>query len=169
MSFIFGLQSATRNRVFFRFHLLAKWRLCNTLAVTSPDCHQVQITHVVNKCQGLRLHQCDRLTFLPKNFYSCRTLNTKNPRCLLSTNHKEIWMVTPKRTAWNESFSRQLLTKEVGGATAFSVLHPLKRLPIREGDIKSLHTSPRFQAAPVPLLLIILKPVQKLFAIIVGR
>ncbi|XP_014927826.1 metalloendopeptidase OMA1, mitochondrial isoform X1 [Acinonyx jubatus] len=169
MSFVYGLQSATRNCVFFRFHLLTNWRLCNTLAVTSPDCHQVQITHTVNKYQGLGVQQCDRLTFLPKNFYSYRTLNTKRPGCLLSVSHKEIWMVTPTCGARNDSFSRHLLIEEVAGASFLSVLRPLKCLRMRERDIRSFHTSPRFQAAPVPLLLIILKPVQKLFAIIVGR
>lgn len=162
MSFIYALPSATRNCVFFRFHLLTSWRLCNTLTVTSPDCHQVQIIHTVNKYQGLGVHQ-------PKNFYSYRTLNTKRPECLLNVSRKEIWMVTPKWTAWNDSLSRQLLRKEAVGAPALSVLCPLRCLPTGEGDIRSFHTSPRFQAAPVPLLLIILKPVQKLFAIIVGR
>ncbi|XP_077929207.1 metalloendopeptidase OMA1, mitochondrial isoform X2 [Halichoerus grypus] len=167
MNFIYGLQSPTRNCVFFRFHMLANWRKCNTLAVTSPDCHQVQINHIVNKYQGLGVNQCDRLTFLPENFYFCKTFSNKRPGCLLSTRCKEIGMVTPKCTVWNDSFSRQLLIKEVTGVPALSLLHPLNCL--HERDIRSFHTSPRFQAAPVPLLLIILKPVQKLFAIIVGR
>nr|XP_025727510.1 metalloendopeptidase OMA1, mitochondrial isoform X2 [Callorhinus ursinus] len=167
MNFIYGLQSATRNCVFFRFHVLASWRKCNTLAVTSPDCHQVQINHIVNKYQGPGVNQCDRLTFLPENFYFCKTFSKKRPGCLLSTRYKEIGMVTPKCSVWNDSFSRQLLIKEVTGVPALSLLHPLNCL--HERDIRSFHTSPRFQAAPVPLLLIILKPVQKLFAIIVGR
>ncbi|GAB5575124.1 metalloendopeptidase OMA1 [Prionailurus iriomotensis] len=78
-------------------------------------------------------------------------------------------MVTPTCGARNDSFSRQLLIEEVAGAPFLSVLRPLKCLRMRERDIRSFHTSPQFQAAPVPLLLIILKPVQKLFAIIVGR
>uniref|UniRef100_A0A673TCG1 Metalloendopeptidase OMA1, mitochondrial n=1 Tax=Suricata suricatta TaxID=37032 RepID=A0A673TCG1_SURSU len=169
MSFICGLQSATRNCVSFRFHSLTSWRLCPALAVTSPACRQGQSTHAVTRNQGLGVHQCDRLTSLPKNLYSYRTLNTKRPGCLLNVSRKEIWMVTPKCTAWKDSFSRYLLINEVAGAPALPVLDPLKCLPIRERDIRSFHTSPRCQAAPVPLLLIILKPVQKLFAIIVGR
>ncbi|NXX23401.1 OMA1 Metalloendopeptidase, partial [Podargus strigoides] len=35
--------------------------------------------------------------------------------------------------------------------------------------VRSFHTSPLFQAAPVPLFWIIVKPAQKLFAIILGR
>ncbi|XP_034874350.1 metalloendopeptidase OMA1, mitochondrial isoform X2 [Mirounga leonina] len=167
MNFIYGLQSPTRNCVFFRFHMLANWRKCNTLAVTSPDCLQGQINHIVNKYQGLGVNQCDRLTFLAEHFYFYKTFSNKRPGCLLSTRCKEIGMVTPKCTVWNDSFSRQLLIKEVTGVPALSLLHPLNCL--HERDIRSFHTSPRFQAAPVPLLLIILKPVQKLFAIIVGR
>ncbi|XP_047583231.1 metalloendopeptidase OMA1, mitochondrial isoform X3 [Lutra lutra] len=167
MNLIYGLQSATRNCVFFRFHLLAHWRKCNTRAVTSPDCHQVQINHIVNTYQGLGVNQYDRLTFLPENFSFSKTFSNERPGCLLSTRCKEIGMVTPKCTVWNDSLSRQLQIKEVTGVPALSLLHPLNCL--HERDIRSFHTSPQCQAAPVPLLLIILKPVQKLFAIIVGR
>ncbi|XP_015307188.3 metalloendopeptidase OMA1, mitochondrial isoform X2 [Macaca fascicularis] len=167
MSFICGLQSAARNHVFFRFNSLSNWRICNTLASTSQGCHQVQVNHIVNKYQGLGVNQCDRWTFLPGNFHFYRTFNNKRTGCLSSTKNKEIWMITSKRTVWNDSFSRQLLIKEVTAVPSLSVLHPLSPSPVRA--IRNFHTSPRFQAAPVPLLLMILKPVQKLFAIIVGR
>nr|XP_014996170.1 metalloendopeptidase OMA1, mitochondrial isoform X2 [Macaca mulatta]XP_028689108.1 metalloendopeptidase OMA1, mitochondrial isoform X2 [Macaca mulatta] len=167
MSFICGLQSAARNHVFFRFNSLSNWRKCNTLASTSQGCHQVQVNHIVNKYQGLGVNQCDRWTFLPGNFHFYRTFNNKRTGCLSSTKNKEIWMITSKRTVWNDSFSRQLLIKEVTAVPSLSVLHPLSPSPVRA--IRNFHTSPRFQAAPVPLLLMILKPVQKLFAIIVGR
>ncbi|XP_007976754.1 metalloendopeptidase OMA1, mitochondrial isoform X2 [Chlorocebus sabaeus] len=167
MSFICGLQSAARNHVFFRFNSLSNWRKCNTLASTSQGCHQVQVNHIVNKYQGLGVNQCDRWTFLPGNFHFYRTFNNKRTGCLSSTKNKEIWMITSKCTVWNDSFSRQLLIKEVTAVPSLSVLHPLSPSPVRA--IRNFHTSPRFQAAPVPLLLMILKPVQKLFAIIVGR
>nr|XP_024652802.1 metalloendopeptidase OMA1, mitochondrial isoform X2 [Macaca nemestrina] len=167
MSFICGLQSAARNHVFFRFNSLSNWRKCNTLASTSQGCHQVQVNHIVNKYQGLGVNQCDRWTFLPGNFHFYRTFNNKRTGCLSSTKNKEIWMITSKRTVWNDSFSRQLLIKEVTAVPSLSVLHPLSPSPVRA--IRNFHTSPRFQAAPVPLLLMILKPVQKLFAIILGR
>ncbi|XP_058991692.1 metalloendopeptidase OMA1, mitochondrial isoform X4 [Mustela lutreola] len=166
MNLIYGLQSTTRNCVFFRFRFLAHWRRSNTRAVTSSDCHQVQINHIVNKYQGLGVNQYDRLTFLPENFSFSKTFSNERPGCPLSMRYKEIGMVTPKCTVWNDS-SRQLQIKEVTGVPSLSLLHPLNCL--HERDIRSFHTSPQFQAAPVPLLLIILKPVQKLFAIIVGR
>nr|XP_019598102.1 PREDICTED: metalloendopeptidase OMA1, mitochondrial isoform X2 [Rhinolophus sinicus] len=167
MSFIYGLQSAARNCIFFRFNLLNNWRKCNTLAVTSLDCHQVQITRVVTKCQGLGVNQCDKLTSLPGIFHFYRTFNNKSTECLSNIKNKEIWMIAQKCTAWNGTFSRQQLTKEIGIVPALSVLRPLNYFPIR--DTRNFHTSPRFQAAPVPLLLVILKPVQKLLAIIIGR
>ncbi|XP_036767126.2 metalloendopeptidase OMA1, mitochondrial [Manis pentadactyla] len=167
MSFVCGWQAATRSCVFFRFNLLVNWRKCHTLAATSLDCHQVQINHIVNKYQGLGVYQCDRLTFLPENFHFYTTFCNKRSGCLLSTRSNEIWMITRKRTAWNDAFSRQLLIKEVAVNTALSVSRPLHCFPSR--DIRSFHASPRSQAAPVPLFLILLKPVQKLLAIIVGR
>lgn len=167
MSFVCGWQAATRSCVFFRFNLLVNWRKCHTLAATSLDCHQVQINHIVNKYQGLGVYQCDRLTFLPENFHFYTTFCNKRSGCLLSTRSNEIWMITRKRTAWNDAFSRQLLIKEVAVNTALSVSCPLHCFPSR--DIRSFHASPRSQAAPVPLFLILLKPVQKLLAIIVGR
>ncbi|XP_033080942.1 metalloendopeptidase OMA1, mitochondrial isoform X2 [Trachypithecus francoisi] len=167
MSFICGLQSAARNHVFFRFNSLSNWRKCNTLASTSQGCHQVQVNHIVNKYQGLGVDQCDRWTFLPGNFHFYRTFNNKRTGCLSSTKNKEIWMITSKCTARNDSFSRQLLIKEVTAVPNLSVLHSLSPSPVRA--IRNFHTSPRFQAAPVPLLLMILKPLQKLFAIIIGR
>ena len=167
MSFIYGLQSAARNCFFFRFSLLTSWRKCNIQAVTSRDFHQVKINHIENKSPGLGVNHIDRWTPLPENFLSYRTFNTKRKDCLLSTRSKEIGMISRKHTAWTDSFSRQLLMKDVPVVPAHSALHPLNCLPTR--DIRSFHTSPRRQAAPVPLLLMILKPVQKLLAIIVGR
>uniref|UniRef100_A0A8C3YJI8 Metalloendopeptidase OMA1, mitochondrial n=1 Tax=Catagonus wagneri TaxID=51154 RepID=A0A8C3YJI8_9CETA len=167
MSFICGLQSAVRNCVFLQFNLLTNWRKCSTLPVTLLDCHQVKINHIVNKSQGQRINRGDRLTFLPENFDFYRTFINKRTGCLLNTRSKESWMIPQKRTPWNDSFSRQLRMKDVLVVPTPSVFHLLNRLPTR--DIRGFHTSPRFQAAPVPLLLMILKPVQKLLAIIVGR
>ncbi|KAG8518940.1 Metalloendopeptidase OMA1, mitochondrial, partial [Galemys pyrenaicus] len=147
----------------FKFNALPKWKKCNTLGITAQGCHQVQINCIL-KNQDLGVNQCDRLTF-HGNFHCYRTFSNRGTGRLLSTKSKETWVTTRICTAWNDSLSRQLL-KEVAGVP-LSVLHPLNYFPVR--NIRSFHTSPRFQAAPVPLLLIILKPVQKLLAIIVGR
>ncbi|XP_077005624.1 metalloendopeptidase OMA1, mitochondrial isoform X3 [Tamandua tetradactyla] len=170
MSFICGVRFPTRNCIFLGFNSLANWRKYSTLAIPLQGCHQAQMNHTVNKYQGLTVKNCDRFTFLPGNFDFLRTSNNKRTGCLSDTKSKDIWMITHKCTAKlpvNDSFSRQLLMKEVVVLPLLSVWHPVKCFPTRH--IRSFHTSSRVQAAPVSLLLIILKPVQKLLAIIVGR
>ncbi|XP_004869668.1 metalloendopeptidase OMA1, mitochondrial isoform X1 [Heterocephalus glaber] len=163
MSFIYGLQS-TRNSFLFRFNLLGSWRKRNSLAVTSAGCHQFQNFYVVNKYQGLTsFTQCDRLTFLHGNFHFNRTLNNRRPGCLSSAKSRGIWVITHKCT----SFSRWVLTRESAVAPALAAWCPETYSPARSA--RNFHTSPRVQAAPVPLLLVLLKPLQKLLAIIVGR
>ncbi|XP_016043458.2 metalloendopeptidase OMA1, mitochondrial isoform X2 [Erinaceus europaeus] len=166
MNCVHRLQLATRNCM-FRFIALPNWRKCDTLAVTSPRCHPVGINHRVNKYQDLGVSQYDRLTFLPRHFHCCGTSSNKLTGCLSSTKSKEVWMTARRYTASNDVLSRQLLIKKVGAVPLLSPVPPLNCFPIR--DIRSFHTSARTQAAPIPLLLIILKPVQKLLAIIVGR
>ncbi|XP_003464099.1 metalloendopeptidase OMA1, mitochondrial isoform X1 [Cavia porcellus] len=162
MNFIYGLRSPTRNSSIFRFNPLDSWRKWNSWAVTSSCCHQSQSLHLANKYQGLTLfHQCERLTFLPGNFHFNR-----RPRFLSSDRWKDIRVVTHKCTLWNDSLPGWLLTKEGTVVPAFKAWCPLT-CSVRSA--RNFHTSSRVQAAPVPLLLVLLKPLQKLFAIIVGR
>ncbi|XP_005398549.1 PREDICTED: metalloendopeptidase OMA1, mitochondrial [Chinchilla lanigera] len=168
MSFIYGLLSTTRNSFVFRFNPLGSWRKWNSLAVTSAGCRQSQNLHLVNKCQGLTLFRpCDRLTFLPGNFHFNRTFYNRRPRFFSSAQCKDIQVVTHKCTSWNDSFPGWVLTKEGTVVPALAAWCPLPCFPIRSA--RNFHTSSRVQAAPVPLLLVLLKPLQKLFAIIVGR
>ncbi|XP_073936092.1 metalloendopeptidase OMA1, mitochondrial isoform X3 [Castor canadensis] len=167
MSFIYGLQFATRNYFLSQFNSLAIRRKWNLLAVTPVDCHQVQNLHVVIKYQGFKSVKHCNVTFLPKNFHSYRTYSNKTTDCLLRANSKEIWMNTHKCTWWNETFRRWVLIKEVAVIPTHVASCPLSYSLGKAA--RSIHTSPRVQAAPVPLWLIILKPVQKLLAIIVGR
>ncbi|XP_030769173.1 metalloendopeptidase OMA1, mitochondrial isoform X2 [Rhinopithecus roxellana] len=135
MSFICGLQSAARNHVFFRFNSLSNWRKCNTLASTTQGCHQVQVNHIVNKYQGLGVDQCDRWTFLPGNFHFYRTFNNKRTGCLSSTKNKEIWMITSKCTARNDSFSRRLLIKEVTAVPNLGIRKWWQALPPNKKEL----------------------------------
>uniref|UniRef100_A0A8C6EUW8 Metalloendopeptidase OMA1, mitochondrial n=1 Tax=Marmota marmota marmota TaxID=9994 RepID=A0A8C6EUW8_MARMA len=173
MSFIYGLQSATRNCFLSQFNSLTNWRKWNSPAVTLVGCCQVQNLQMIKKCQGLKsFSQCELSTFLPGNFHFCRTFSNRRIGYISSAQSKEIWMVTHKGTAWNDSFprwelKRWVLTKKVAVDPALGALCPLSCSSVRVG--RSFHTSSRVQTAPVPLFLIILKPVQKLLAIIVGR
>ncbi|XP_004642648.1 metalloendopeptidase OMA1, mitochondrial [Octodon degus] len=164
MSFIYGLLSTTRSSFVFRLNPLGNWKKWNSLAVTSACCHQSQRHHLVNRCQGLTLlHQCDRLTFAPADFHFDRTFYNRRPGFFSRAQCKDVQVVTHKCFFWSDSFPRWALTKE--GAVFLGC--PLMLSPLR--SVRNFHTSSRVQAAPVPLLLILLKPLQKLFAIIVGR
>ncbi|MBZ3880463.1 Metalloendopeptidase OMA1, mitochondrial [Sciurus carolinensis] len=168
MSFICGLRSATRNCFLSRFNSRDNWRKWNSPVVTLVGCCQVQNLQMLKKYQGLKsFSQCDRWTFLPGNFHFCRTLNNRRTGYLSSAKSKKIRMVTHTCSAWNDSFPRWVLTKEVAVDLTLGASSPLNCSSVRVG--RSFHTSSRVQAAPVPLFLIILKPVQKLLAIIVGR
>uniref|UniRef100_A0A8D2CLS3 Metalloendopeptidase OMA1, mitochondrial n=1 Tax=Sciurus vulgaris TaxID=55149 RepID=A0A8D2CLS3_SCIVU len=168
MSFIYGLRSATRNCFLSRFNSWDNWRKWNSPVVTLVGYCQVQNLQMLKKYQGLKsFSQCYMWTFLPGNFHFCRTLNNRRTGYLSSAKSKKIRMVTHTCSAWNDSFPRWMLTKEVAVDLTLGASSPLNCSSVRVG--RSFHTSSRVQAAPVPLFLIILKPVQKLLAIIVGR
>ncbi|XP_010608777.1 metalloendopeptidase OMA1, mitochondrial [Fukomys damarensis] len=171
MSFIYGLQS-TRNAFLFRFNLLGSWRKRNSLAVTLAGCRQFQNLSLVNKNQGLTSFTwCDRLTFLRGNSHINRTFDNGRPECFSHAKSKDMWVITHNCTSRNDSFPRWVLTKEGAVAPALppalAAWCPVPCSLVRSA--RNFHTSPRIQAAPIPLLLVLLKPLQKLLAIIVGR
>ncbi|KAM5248577.1 metalloendopeptidase OMA1, mitochondrial [Ctenodactylus gundi] len=167
MSFICGLQSAARNCFVSQFNCLARGRRWNSLAIASAGCVPSQNLHTVNKYQGLTsLNQYDKLTFLPVNFHLTRTFSNKRIKCPSCAKSTDVWVIAYRCAAWNDSFSRQGL---ITAGTVVPVLGTFCSLTCSVRATRSFHTSPRVQTAPVPLLLIILKPVQKLLAIIVGR
>ncbi|OBS66417.1 hypothetical protein A6R68_05042 [Neotoma lepida] len=163
MSFLYGLQSATRNRFLSGVNSLANWRQWNPPA----GCPHPRRPRVVNASRRLNtVSQCHLVTLLPGNFHFCRTLSNKKSRCFLNAQNQEMGLLTYKRTVWGDSFPRHGVREVVGGP-ALTASCLLSCPAVRAAP--SFHTSPRVLAAPVPLLLLILKPVQKLLAIIVGR
>ncbi|XP_048207376.1 metalloendopeptidase OMA1, mitochondrial isoform X2 [Perognathus longimembris pacificus] len=169
MSFIYGLQSGTRNYFFSQCHLLANWAKWNSRTITSMGSHQVPSLHVVHRYQGLKsksASHCDVITFLPRHIHFCRTFNNR-PECLSSAQRRAVWMNAHKGATRSGSLPGCVLTKQGAVVPALKALRPPSCS--LEKATPGLHTSPRMQAAPVPLLLVILKPVQKLLAIIVGR
>ncbi|KAL1776481.1 hypothetical protein HispidOSU_009343 [Sigmodon hispidus] len=158
MSFIYGLQPAMRNRFLSGVNTLANWRQWN-----SP----VGRPRVENAHRRLNTaSQCHWVTLLPGNFHFCRTFSNKASRCFSNAQSQEMGVLTYKGTVWGDSFSRQGAWKVVHGS-ALAASCPPSCPAVRAA--RSFHRSPPLQAAPVPLLLLILKPVQKLLAIIVGR
>ncbi|XP_036033065.1 metalloendopeptidase OMA1, mitochondrial isoform X3 [Onychomys torridus] len=163
MSFLYGLQAARRHRFLSGVNSLASWRQQNPPA----GCSHLRRPLVINAGLGLNpVSQCHSVTLLPGNFHFCRTLSHKKSRCFSDAQRQEMGVLTYKRTVWGDCFPRQGWRKVVGGPSLTDPC-PLSCPAVRAA--RSLHTSPRVLAAPVPLLLLILKPVQKLLAIIVGR
>ncbi|XP_034357535.1 metalloendopeptidase OMA1, mitochondrial [Arvicanthis niloticus] len=162
MSLLYGLQSARRNRFLFGVNSLA-----NRSQWTLPgSCPLAPRPRAINAYWGLdTVSYCHSVTLLPGNFHFCRTLNKKS-RCLSSAQSKGMEVLTYRCTVRGDSFPRQG-AKKVAGGPALGASCCLNCPAAREA--RGFHTSARVQAAPVPLLLLILKPVQKLLAIIVGR
>lgn len=142
MNLLYGLQSATRNRFLSGVNTLASRRPWTPPA----GCPLTPRLRAVNANWGLStVSHCHSVILLPRNFHFCRTLKNKRFRCLSGARNKEVGVLTYKWTV-------------LGGASCPAIR-----------EVGSFHTSAPLQAAPVPLLMLILKPVQKLLAIIVGR
>lgn len=165
MHFICRSLTAPRNR-FFQLGALTHWRRCARRpatfpAVTSSAYYQGQIgPSVTQQCLGLGWTQRQRWLFLPRAAHSYWTLSNQTTGCYSRTQRRAIGF--RKVATWHPSLSTQHWHLEDAGcpdllSTSFY------------SHVRGFHASPRHQAGPVPLLLIILKPVQKLLAIIVGR
>ncbi|XP_049630565.1 metalloendopeptidase OMA1, mitochondrial [Suncus etruscus] len=165
MYFICWSLMAPRNQ-FFQLGALTHWRRCvrrpaTFPAVTSSACYQGQMGPVMTQqCLGHGWTWRQRWLFLPRTAHSYWTLSNQTTSCYSRTQRKRIG---PRKSAmWHPSLSTQHWHLEDAGCPA-----PLSTSSF--SHIRGFHASPHRQAGPVPLLLIILKPVQKLLAIIVGR
>ncbi|XP_043820014.1 metalloendopeptidase OMA1, mitochondrial isoform X2 [Dromiciops gliroides] len=171
MNTICGLQSASRNCVFFRLTSLTNWknspRPCWSL--TPKSHHQVPVNYVGDRCQGQSLRKSFGLSSLPRGSLPfSRTCNNSQGR-LLSAQSREPWRRMSNCSGWPPFSSRQR-SKERGAVLVCSGFVPGKGLPVKGmKDVGNFHTSSSLRAAPTPLLWIILKPIQKFLAIIVGR
>nr|XP_006133561.1 metalloendopeptidase OMA1, mitochondrial isoform X1 [Pelodiscus sinensis] len=172
MNAICSLKIAGRNRILFRLTSLASKAKCNNLyrsSIEGLNVHrQIQINHRVDKCKRLDISSNNSYYFMigSSNFYR-KSIN-KSQRCFL--NAKNIEVCTNIHSSCPGFLASQLIVEELA---LFRSLAPLQSLnPIAAWNvqiIRHFHASSSLQAAPVPLLWIILKPVQKLFAIILGR
>ncbi|XP_052032837.1 metalloendopeptidase OMA1, mitochondrial isoform X2 [Apodemus sylvaticus] len=159
MSLLYGLQSARRNPFLTGVNNLANRRQW----IPPASCPLAPRPRAVNAYWGLNtVSHYHSVTLLSGNFHFRRPLNNKRSRCLSSAQNMEMGLLTYRCTVQGDSFRRQVAGVP-GLAASCSQNCPALR------KAQSFHTSARAQAAPVPLLLLILKPVQKLLAIIVGR
>ncbi|NXM92732.1 OMA1 Metalloendopeptidase, partial [Oenanthe oenanthe] len=126
-----------------------------------------------NRCQRLGLSGNARNWFLTGNPDSYRNFFGKGLRCLLDVPHtsgQEVNRNAHHSSGRFFSQSSQPLGEKIPSLLISSVGQAPRRFPAWNIQINgSFHTSASLQAAPVPLFWIIVKPAQKLFAIILGR
>ncbi|XP_043409088.1 metalloendopeptidase OMA1, mitochondrial isoform X1 [Chelonia mydas] len=175
MNAICSLKIAGRNCILFRLTSLASHQTkCNNLYRSSVEAlnghRQIQRSHIVDKWKRLDISSNTSYCFMigSSNFY--RKFINKSQRCFL--NAKNIEECTNILSSCRSPcfLTSQPLVEELALFQSLAPVQSPNRVPAWDVQIIRLfHTSSSFQAAPVPLLWIILKPAQKLFAIILGR
>lgn len=168
MNLICGLKLPGRNCVVFHLASLTKQGKCNNRFYTGHCRTQVGFTQ--ERCQRLDLSGNTRNCFLTGSPDSYSNFTGKGQRCLLNVSDTEVYKNAHHSSGRFCFPSSQLLGEKTTSLQSSSVgqlPHCFSAWNIH--IIRSFRTSPSFQAAPVPLLWIIVKPAQKLFAIILGR
>ncbi|NXX57299.1 OMA1 Metalloendopeptidase, partial [Scopus umbretta] len=121
------------------------------------------------RCQRLDLSGNTRNWFLTGSPNSCRNLIGKGLRCLLNVPNTEVYKNAHHSSGRFCFQSSRPLGEKITPlqiSSAGQLPHHFSAWNIQV--IRSFRLSPSFQAAPVPLFWIIVKPAQKLFAIILG-
>uniref|UniRef100_A0A452HIB2 Metalloendopeptidase OMA1, mitochondrial n=1 Tax=Gopherus agassizii TaxID=38772 RepID=A0A452HIB2_9SAUR len=174
MNAICSLKIAGRNCILFRLTSLASQAKCNNLYRSSVEAlnghHHIQVNHVVNKCQQLVISSSTSYYFMigSSNFY--RKFINKSRRCFLNAKNIEVCTNIHNSCRSPYFLASKPLVEDLALFRSLAPVQSPNRIPAWDVQIIRLfHTSSSFQAAPVPLLWIILKPAQKLFAIILGR
>uniref|UniRef100_A0A8B9TPD5 Metalloendopeptidase OMA1, mitochondrial n=1 Tax=Anas platyrhynchos TaxID=8839 RepID=A0A8B9TPD5_ANAPL len=156
MNIICGLKLPGRSCIFFRLASLTKQGKYNKLYGPYTGRCQIQVSSIRDRCRRLDSSGNNRNCFLTGSLTDyCRNFLGKGQRCLLNVPKTEVWKKCTSR------FRKVLLS-------VFSCCRG-RRLRPSKSIASFFHTSSSLQAAPVPLFWIIVKPAQKLFAIILGR
>lgn len=171
MNIICGLKMSGRNCILSHLASLCKQRKRNNLSRSYTA--QCQSQGDRNRCQRLDLSGNAINCFLTGNPDTYRNLVGKGLRCLLDVPHtsgREVYRNANHSLGRFFSQSSQPLGEKIPSLLVSSVGQPPCHFPAWNIQInRSFHASPSLQAAPVPLFWIIVKPAQKLFAIILGR
>ncbi|KAM6263790.1 metalloendopeptidase OMA1, mitochondrial isoform 1-T2 [Spheniscus humboldti] len=170
MNIICGLKLPGKNCVFFHLTSLTKQGKCNNLNRFYRGYYQTQVSCTQDRCQRLDLSGNTRKCFLTGSPDSYRNFIGKGLRFLLNVPNTEVYRNAHHSSGRFCFQSSQPLGEKITSLQISSVgqlPHHFSACNIQ--IIRSFHTSPSFQAAPVPLFWIIVKPAQKLFAIILGR
>ncbi|XP_037999796.1 metalloendopeptidase OMA1, mitochondrial isoform X2 [Motacilla alba alba] len=171
MNIICGLKLSGRNCILSHLASLCKQGKCNNLSRSYTGWCRSQGAR--NRCQRLDLSGNTRNFFLTGNPDSYRNLIGKGLRRLLDVPHtsgQQVYRNANHSSGRFFSRSSQPLGEKIPSLLISCVGQPPCHFAAWNIQInRSFRTSPSLQAAPVPLFWIIVKPAQKLFAIILGR
>uniref|UniRef100_A0A8B9CXH1 Metalloendopeptidase OMA1, mitochondrial n=1 Tax=Anser brachyrhynchus TaxID=132585 RepID=A0A8B9CXH1_9AVES len=170
MNIICGLKLPGRSCVFFRLASLTKQGKYNKLYKSYTGRCQIQVSSIQDRCRRLNLSGNTRNYFLTGSPDHYRNFLGKGQRCLLNVPKTEVWKNAHHSSGRFCFQSSPFLGERI---TFFQInsagQHPSHFSAWNIQITRFFHTSPSIQAAPVPLFWIIVKPAQKLFAIILGR
>lgn len=165
-----GLKLPGRNCIFFHLASLTKQGKCSNLYRSYVGYCRTQVSCTRDKCQRLDLSGNTRNCFLTGSPDSYRNFIGKGLRCLLNGPNAKVYKNARHASGRFCFQSSQPLGEKITSLQSSSVgqlPHHFSAWNIQ--IIRFFRASPSFQAAPVPLFWIIVKPAQKLFAIILGR
>ncbi|XP_048354478.1 metalloendopeptidase OMA1, mitochondrial [Sphaerodactylus townsendi] len=163
MTTLCGSRLAAMNCALIRLTSLSNWGMCsNSSKFSSKIFNGWQLQ--VNKCQPWNKSQ--KCYLMTRSSKSHRHFISKNQGHFFNVKKTEIGSATYSSSIRPSIFSEKWLKKDALSGTLSSwKLQNVSDVQI----LKSFHGSPSLKAAPVPILWMILKPVQKLLAIILGR
>ncbi|XP_060087872.1 metalloendopeptidase OMA1, mitochondrial isoform X1 [Heteronotia binoei] len=156
---------AARNFSLIRLTSLSNWGMCiNPYKISSETLNKWE--HQVNKCQTWNKSNSQRCYFMTGSSKCHRDFISKSQECFLNVKNTEISNVAQSSSVKPCIFSEKWLKNDALSGT----LPSWKLQNVADVQIlRSFHGSPSLKAAPVPILWMILKPAQKLLAIILGR
>ncbi|XP_030350581.1 metalloendopeptidase OMA1, mitochondrial isoform X2 [Strigops habroptila] len=170
MNIICGLKLLGRNCISFHLAALTKEAKCNNFYKSYSGYFRTQISCTRDREQRLDLSGNIRNWFLAGSPDSDRNFISKGLRCLLNVPNTAVHENAHHSSGRfcvqaSHPLGNTITSLQISSAGQLPHHFPAWNIQI----IRSLHTSPSFRAAPAPLFWIIVKPAQKLFAILLGR
>nr|XP_060629576.1 metalloendopeptidase OMA1, mitochondrial isoform X1 [Anolis sagrei ordinatus]XP_060629577.1 metalloendopeptidase OMA1, mitochondrial isoform X1 [Anolis sagrei ordinatus] len=161
--------SASRNCVLTRLTSLASWRKCIHPYAFSSEAlngHQYQVT----KGQRWNKNNSPRCYLMTDNSSIYRNVINNSQGCFLNTKNEGLHRVAHFCSGRPCPFLQQQARKKEVLLGRFPSQKLNHIAAVQDVQIfRPFHGTSALRAAPVPLLWVLLKPVQKLFAIILGR
>nr|XP_056701143.1 metalloendopeptidase OMA1, mitochondrial [Euleptes europaea] len=165
MTILSGSRLAATNGALIRLTSLSNWGTCiNPSKFSSKIFKGWQLQ--VNKCQPWSKSNSQRCSFMTGSSKRHRPFINRSQECFFNVKNTEIGNAVHNSSVRPCIFSEKGLKRD----TLSGTLSSWKLQNVADvQNLRSFHGSPSLKAAPVPLLWIILKPAQKLLAIILGR